>query len=162
MIENEVKYVLKLDTKIPRLKPSHILQGYDRRGARVRMQDDKFTFNYKWKNGDSVEEFEKKITKDEFDRCYENCVDRLEKARYTTKDESGNTWDIDFFYSGKERYFVMAECELVDPHAMGPEKILPMIEPFLEYIVPREDGSEFSSRKLSDPEYARQMLEEIK
>ena len=162
MIENEVKYVLQLNTRIKKLKSTHIRQGYDKNGARVRQQDSKYTFNYKWKNGISVEEFEKKITKNEFVRCYENCVDKLEKTRYTIHDEWQNTWDIDFFYSDKELYFVMAECELVDPHAMGPEKIIPILEPFVVYVVPREDGSNFSSRKLSDPEYAMKLLAEIK
>lgn len=161
MIENEVKYVLSLDCLVPKLKAQHILQGYDKKGARVRKQNGKCTFNYKWRNGDMIEEFEMKISEEEFNRCFVNCVETLEKARYTTKDKQGNTWDIDFFYSGGNRYFAMAECELKDPHAENPSTILPFIKECCIYEVPHKDSSLFSSRKLSDVEYAKQMLKEI-
>lgn len=164
MIENEVKYVLQPDT-IKRIKlknPTHILQGYDKNGARVRKQDEKYTFNYKWKNGSTVDEFEMKISKEEFERCYEKCIDKLEKVRYTTKDRHGNTWDIDFFFEGTNEYFAMAECEMKDPYANAPEKVLYMLEPFVIYSVPKEDTSKFSSRKLSDVNYANKILGEIK
>ena len=164
MIENEVKYVLQLDAdrEMCLNNKTHIMQGYDKNGARVRKQDNKFTFNYKWKIGNAIEEFEMKISKEEFEHCYENCIDKLEKVRYSINDKHGNIWDIDFFVEGIYIYFVMAECEMKDPYATEPEEILPMLEPVVIYSVPRKDTSKFSSRKLSDVDYAKKILGEIR
>lgn len=163
MIENEVKYVLSLDSNIEdNIKKSIIKQGYDKNGARVRDQNGICTFNYKMKNGDFIEEFEMQITREEFERCYEFCSNNLEKTRYTIKDEYSNTWDIDFFNSNDEIYFVMAECEMIDPHKEYPDKLIPFVEKNCIYQVPRADSRKFSSRKLSDVGYAKKILEELK
>ena len=162
MIENEVKYILDLNCSFDDAKKSIIYQGYDKNGARVRNQNGKYTFNYKMKNQDFIEEFEMNITQEEFDRCYEYCVEKLKKIRFTIKDEYLNTWDIDFFYSREELYFAMAECEMNDPYKQYPDKILPIVEENCLYAVPRSETRKFSSRKLSDVEYAKKMLESIK
>ena len=162
MIENEVKYVLNLDCPIDNAKRSIIYQGYDSNGARVRNQDEKYTFNYKMKNETFIEEFEIIISKEEFDRCYEHCVVKLKKIRFTIKDEFSNTWDIDFFYSGDECYFAMAECEMSNPYKQYPDKILPIVEEYCLYAVPRDDTRKFSSRKISDVDYAKKMMKDIK
>lgn len=163
MIENEVKYVLSLDC--PELygeKKKIIQQGYDNNGARLRKENNTYSFNYKMKVDDFIEEFEMDISKEEFERGYTHCVNKLTKTRYTVKDEYKNTWDIDFFYSGDKLYFAMAECEMADPTQEYPEKVIPIIEQYCIFRVPRTETRKFSSKKLSDVEYAKKMLETIK
>lgn len=165
MIENEVKYVLSLDADkslLTKFKKIQIHQGYDKNGARLRKQGKKHFFNYKLKTPDGIEEFEMKISREEFNRCYPVCVEKLEKVRYTTVDEYDNTWDIDFFYSDGRLYFVMAECEIVDPTAEAPKKLLPFVEKYVIHSVSRERSSDFSSRKMSDVNYASKKMIEIK
>jgi len=165
MIENEVKYILNLDADASLLKDfkkMQIQQGYVKNGARLRKQGKRHFFNYKLKTPDGIEEFEMKISEEEFNRCYAVCVEKLEKVRYTTKDEYRNTWDIDFFYNNGHRYLVMAECEMVDPTAEAPEKLLTFVGQNVIYCVPRDRTSEFSSRKMSDVNYADAKMREMK
>lgn len=163
MIENEAKYVLNVNCKIDdAMAGTTIMQGYDKNGARVRNQDGIYTFNYKMKAGDYIEEFEMKISKEEFDRCYSTFSNTLEKTRYTIKDDFSNTWDIDFFKSDNEIYFVMAECEMSDPTTDYPTVMLPFVENNLLYTVPRADSRKFSSRKLTDVNYAKNILSTLK
>lgn len=164
MIENEVKYILNLDADTNLLKDFkkiQIQQGYDKNGVRLRKQGKRYFFNYKLKTPDGIEEFEMKISKEEFNRCYAVCVEKLEKVRYTKVDDNGNTWDIDFFYNNGHRYLVMAECEMANPIAEAPEKLLTFVEKYVIFRVPRDRTSEFSSRKMSDLNYADSKMREI-
>ena len=162
MIENELKYVLSLEAYAKFVKSSfdrsRIIQVYDSRGARFRNQNGFYTFNYKLVQNDVVEEFEMEISKEEFERCYSVCSNRLEKERYTIKDLYGNTWDIDFFFDNGSLYFAMAECEMVDAYATKPEEILHLVRQHIIYEVPKNRYFDFTSSKLSDVLYAKNQL----
>lgn len=168
MIENEVKYVLTLrsyeeaNNRFPSQIRSSLLQGYDSRGARFRKQENqhgaKYTFNYKFKSGDVAEEFEMAISEEEFSRCYPHCVSTLEKTRFTLLDPYRNAWDIDFFLSNESVYFAMAECELSDEYKKTPETLLPFVANNLVYSIPREEFYDYTSYKISNAEYAANLL----
>jgi len=163
MIENELKYVLSPESytmfvHTNSLNGSRIVQGYDNRGARFRNQDGFYTFNYKLVQNDVIEEFEMEISKEEFERCYPVCSNRLEKERYTSKDKYGNTWDIDFFFDQGSIYFAMAECEMLDSKADKPEEILDLLKSHIVYDVPKNRYYDFTSSRLSDVAYARNLL----
>jgi CYTH domain-containing protein len=166
MIENEVKYVLSLNSFdhtsiINNSKILEIKQGYDKNGARFRKQNNEYFFNYKTITKAGVDEFELKISKEEFDRCFDTCIEKLHKKRYTLKDHFGNTWDIDFFLNDDKLYFAMAECEMLNENQEFPEKIIDFVDNFCVYIVPRKHTKKYSSRKLSNVEYAKTVFEKI-
>lgn len=167
MIENEIKYVLSLDSidhinflgDTTRLE---IQQGYDKNGVRFRKQNNDYFFNYKMVTEIGIDEFEMKITQEEFDRCYKLCVEKLHKIRYTVRDEWNNTWDIDFMYNDNELYFALAECELHNPTDLVPEKMIDFVKNFCIYEVPRSETKNYSSRKLISIKYATNKLSKIK
>jgi hypothetical protein len=166
MIENEVKYILSLDSftninMVNEAKYLEIQQGYDKNGARFRKQNDEYFFNYKTITSNGVDEFELKISKEEFDRCYETCVEKLHKIRYTVKDTFFNTWDIDFFFANDKLYFAMAECEMHDETQEFPTQKIEFVEKFCIYSVPRNKTKKYSSKKLSNVDYATEVLEKI-
>jgi hypothetical protein len=174
MIENELKYVLDprscehiLELPTNSIKIS-INQGYDARGARFRKEvnskkrgkkyDEFFSFNYKFQVGDIIEEFEKAISEQEFNRCYPHCVTKIEKERFIIVDENKSEWSIDFFKTEGRVYFAMAECELHNETSVEPETILPFVEKYLIYTVPRDEFYAYSSFKVSDVQYAENQL----
>lgn len=167
MIENEIKYVLSLESidyiellgETTRLE---IQQGYDKNGVRFRKQNNDYFFNYKMVTEIGIDEFEMKITQEEFNRCYKHCVVKLHKIRYTVQDEWNNTWDIDFMYNNDVLYFALAECELHKPTDLFPEKILDFVKKYCIYEVPRNETKQFTSKKLIDTEYATKKLNKIK
>jgi CYTH domain-containing protein len=168
MIENEIKYILSFDSvnhvyKLNGSKCFELYQGYDKNGARFRKQNNEYFFNYKLLTKDGIEEFECSITEQEFNRCYDICIEKIHKIRYTIVDEYLNTWDIDFFYdSNNNLYFCMAECELLDEKAIEPEKILSFVNDFLVYQVPRNETKMFTSRKISDIDYAQKLTKLVR
>jgi len=163
MIENERKYVLALksyaevEKYLQDVVAESIMQGYVK-GARFRKQNDYYTFNFKLKHSEGVEEFEKQISRDEFYRCFKLCDRKLKKTRYTLVDTYGNTWDIDFFFYGSDLYFAMAECEMSDAAKEKPEELIPFVKDFCIFEVPRSQYSKYTSAKLTDVEYARKLL----
>lgn len=96
-------------------------------------------------------EIEKKISEADFRELADGAVGWLNKVRYIVEG-----WDVDFFKDGQETYFVMAEFEMPDG-AVAPAKLPDFIADNLIYLVPRED-CRFSSKKLSDIEYAKRLL----
>lgn len=170
MIENELKYVLiysnaleqALEEKATSIK--HIRQGYETQGARFRSQVTdgvpSYTFSYKVKLKDVVEEFEMSITEQEFTRCYTTCNKKLHKTRYSFYDKFKNLWDVDIFLNGSEVYFAMAECEMPEEEKHSPEELPEVIATALLFAVPR-GNTDFTSKKLSDVEYASKRLKEL-
>lgn len=167
MIENEIKYVLALESidqleLLGETNRLEIQQGYDKNGVRFRKQNDEYFFNYKLKTEIGIDEFEMPITKEEFDRCYKICLEKLHKIRYTIKDEWNNTWDIDFMYNNNELYFALAECELADANELEPKELINFVKKYCLYAVPRSETKQFTSKKLIDTKYANNKLAKIK
>lgn len=159
MIENEIKYVLRLDAIKDLKGPSiHIAQGYLPGGARLRRVERKtkstfyFTYKVSLPNGE-VEEFEQKITKDEFNRCFGTVSEKLTKQRFTFE-HAGATWDIDIFLEDNIPYFCMAECEMPSGWQF-PKSVPNVVAKHLLFAVDRTNSKNFSSKKLSDSKYAR-------
>lgn len=169
MIENEVKFVLTptLDLSVvpkKKVQRKEIAQGYLSSQARVRKSVEnsktiyRFTYKIALPTGE-LEEFEMEIDKKAFDRCYSIATNKLEKIRFTWEEDGAN-WDLDFFKDDTGFYFCMAECEM--PSGWLEPKSLPkLISDNLILAVPREKSSDFSSKKISDSNYARRLLTEI-
>jgi CYTH domain-containing protein len=101
-----------------------------------------------------VIEVEKKISERDYLEMSVKASGWLAKFRYVIGD-----WEVDFFKNGEETYFVMAEIELPDG-VEKPSKIPHFISKSLLYAVPAED-CRFSSKKLSDVKYAREILAKV-
>jgi CYTH domain-containing protein len=166
VIENEIKYVLRPDcfsdvsTALEGFaKP--IRQGYLPGNGRIRMVDDHIlTFTYKLAADNTIYEIEKKITLSEFAQLWPHTTNRLRKTRFSQKIENVQ-WDIDFFRNEDDSiYFAMAEAEMPE-HMEQPPYLHPVIEPYLLYAVPREHSSSFTSKLISNPEYAKKTMESL-
>lgn len=168
MIENELKYVLEHSVVDDLTGPHKFLaQGYLGPGGNARLRHtregktDLYEFVYKFRlpNGE-MEEFEKTITKEEFNRCFPLSENRLIKQRHTFED-NGVKWDLDVFLDAERRvYFCMAECEMPSGQKK-PQRLPSIIEDHLLYAVPREATKEYSSKTLSDIEVAKSLLRQI-
>jgi CYTH domain-containing protein len=167
LIENEVKFVLHLDSKAAVEnacgKPSMVLQGYLPGKGRIRRKTREnskafphYTFNYKIPLNGTVFELEKEITRHEFDTLWELTETRLVKYRYTTK-IGVVQWDIDYFVAGAAINFALAEAEMPED-MIEPDKIPKFLRDQIIYAVPRDKTDAFSSRKLACPSYRDQRL----
>lgn len=139
-------------------KKYDIEQSYIGRGARIRIQKKdnkaKYLFTFKQIVESEVVEIEKKISKLDYDLLHKESTNVVYKTRYKVGD-----WDVDFFKHEGENYFVMAEIEL--PRGQKEPNFIPkFIEDNLIYVVEVTD-QRFSSKKLSNVEYAKVLLEEI-
>ena len=168
MIENELKYLLNQDVSEKYLEqycgfPAMICQGYLPGKGRLRSKTTEsgssFYFTYKLPVEETVFEIEKKISINEFETMWEYTSRRLMKLRYLYMD-SDVQWDIDIFLQNETRYFVMAEAEMPE-QMIAPSSIPKFLEDIMLYPVPRSRFREFTSGKLSNPEYAAQMLTTI-
>lgn len=167
MIENERKIVLSLsdglEKKMYKMADCilFIEQGYLVRNKgltlRIRKQRDedkiKYIFTMKKKVGKKVIEIETKISEKDYKILSGEASGWVEKTRYVVGD-----WEVDFFKK-INTYFVMAEIEL-DEDVEEPEYLPHFIEENMIYKVPRDDYR-FSSKKLSNIEYAKKILEKI-
>ena len=68
-------------------------------------------------------------------------------------------WEIDYFKTKKETYFIMAEIEML-PEMEEPDVIPNFISDNLVYKVAKND-TRFSSRKLSNVDYANKLIKQI-
>lgn len=169
MIENELKYVLRTDTSPRFLEkycglPAVINQGYLPGKARIRSKgtpkNTTYYFTYKLAVDDVIFEIEKKITHHEFKTLWPHTDRRLIKLRYLKMDGDVQ-WDIDLFLTSlNEQYFAMAEAEM--PETMkAPPRIPGFLREVMLYEVPRERSKEFTSSRVSNPEYAQTLLDAI-
>ena len=178
MIENELKYVLSLDSKDAVHKvlgePLLVKQGYLPGKARIRSKvkgrgqgsailSPKFFFTYKLpvetEAGEVVFEIEKEITKHEFETLWPHTEARLVKLRYTTM-EGPVQWDIDYFLAGAAIYFAMAEAEMPED-MLEPPSIPAWLQGAITYPVPRAETRKFTSNKVADEAYANKLLSGI-
>lgn len=168
--ENELKYVLKLDSEAQFeaiAKPLHIWQGYPcaLRGMTVRVRkifdgsDTSFVFTYKNNTGIRVIEIEQEIDERDYNDLWGQSLVRFEKVRYKYATPYKG-WEVDFFkdHDGKT-YFAMAECEMPEGQT-APDKFPTLVKNNLVFAVPSLD-ERFSSKLLADPRYAKKLLEEI-
>jgi len=166
-IEFEKKYVLSLNTnpnlfsKDKSFTRKEIYQGYLKDGGRLRSIEGHgliFTYKHTLNNG-SVVELEFMIDEEDYDMLWAETENKLYKVRYSAIFGS-ETWDVDFFYrfhNCDQLYFVMAECEM---HGITKPEFMPKAVKDNIIFKPK-DNSEYSSKKLSDPNYAKKKLKEI-
>lgn len=160
-IENEKKFVLNLPepkaTKIAD-KVYEIEQGYihsdNRTTIRIRKKNDDRIFTFKQRIDNQIIEIEKKISVVDYKELAKEAVSWVKKTRYIV-----DGWEIDYFKTKKETYFIMAEIEM-SPEMEEPEAIPKFISDNLVYTVAKND-TRFSSRKLSNVDYANKLIKQI-
>lgn len=162
MIENERKFVLRLDTDETHFAAlaggAVIEQAYlvanKNQSLRVRKtcasQKIAYSLTFKQTVDKKTVEVETDISAADYILLRKKAVAVLHKVRYAV-----GGWDIDFFKSGGETYFVQAEFEMPDGQKK-PATVPKLITDRLVHAVKRGDGR-FSSRKLSDVKYARRL-----
>jgi len=162
-IENELKYVLKLDLPENSFlydSKSILKQYYLYNNVRLRHSnlDNSYIFCFKQPYKDNYLEIETKIDKSDFDILSSTASVSLSKIRYTIN--YGNLkWEIDFFKKKNETYFVMAEHEM--PEEQDTPKFIPdLITANQIFAVPKDD-KRFSSKKLADVYYARNLYKSL-
>lgn len=165
-IENEKKYIMNFHCESivsnNSTKKTNIEQGYlvrkDGLTVRIRKSTDKYDTHYcftlKQRVDNKIVEIENEISKKDFNLLATKASAWVQKDRYYL---DGN-WVVDFFRN-KELYFVMAEIEMPED-VEEPDFIHPIVAQNLIYAVKKED-SRFSSKKLSDMEYAKKLLKEV-
>ena len=169
-VENERKFVLKmvsgLENEMRRAahKVYLIEQGYlvNNKGltVRIRRQQSRkkawHVMTVKTRVSDErIIEIEKKISEMDYREMVPHAGGWVHKIRYVIGD-----WEVDFFKNVRETYFVMAEIEMPDG-VDSPESIPDFVADHLLFTVPRDD-CRFSSKKISDVDYAQKLLEEVK
>ncbi len=172
MIENEIKFVCHSYEKLEQFLTAKygwmdIRQGYLTPNNRIReitYQNGQMEWVYSFKqrlpNGKNIEIPVEELNKNDFNELWEFSTERLYKRRSSIFISNEFRWDIDFprWKSGK-KYFAMAEVEM--PAEMeNPPSILPDIEDYIVYEVPRSDNR-FSARKLSSEKHAKAMADEL-
>ncbi len=160
MVENEVKYILKID-------PSFDVTGWDAiaieqhylpNSVRIRrssfMQDSTFTINHKSLQYDiDVQVFN--LLKQQ------QSLAQVKKTRFT-KQFGDELWAIDLLATGPAwtSYFVIAECEMPE-NRIAPLAIPLQVTNNLLFSVPREETTLYSNYRLADVGYARAIYESI-
>lgn len=119
------------------------------------------TFTYKRLIGDRLLEEEKKATREDYDLARTAAVSSLFKHRFKFPVSRSHHWDVDFLMTGRpdeggKIYFALAEIETPE----GADwKMLPLLEPYVELVVPREHNHMFTNAKLTGVGYAAQVLD---
>jgi CYTH domain-containing protein len=163
-IENELKYILPLDfdaTTLSGWEKHGIRQAYLNDGPRIRQINADHIFTYKkWiAQVKELVEIETAISQDDFELLWSQRVQSLEKTRYE-KHIGAAEWVVDFLHDPSGRNFVvMAEVEL-PRYVLQPDMIPDEIATRILYSVPAGDNR-FTNKKLSDPDYAAKMYEEL-
>ena len=176
--ENEIKYVMYLDSE-KEIENSHkfdkffLHQGYlaFSKGMTLRLRscqkmiknnfqgEIKRKLCYKQKVNNRVVEIEKKIDKRDFDDLWINCLNKVQKYRYSIKINK-YLWEIDFFKNHhNETYFAMAECEMPENH-IEPEFIPDIISKHILYVVPK-DSDDYSTKRLACNSHAKKVYKKL-
>jgi CYTH domain-containing protein len=170
-IENEKKYVLRLETPEKKFHDAadlieDIEQLYlvvsKRRSLRIRKTlayknkwcEFRYTLTFKQDVGKKTVEIETKLDQDDYRLLSRSAELKLRKWRYRLGD-----WEVDFFKSDNQTYFVQAEIEM-PVGQKKPNVIHPLVQENLVYAVKRGDGR-FSSKKLGDFNYARRIMDHL-
>jgi CYTH domain-containing protein len=169
MVENEVKYILKLYSSLDTTgwDPIAIEQHYLPNSVRIRrssfMQDSTFTINHKSLRSDGAyNELEYDIDVQVFSLLkQQQSLASVKKSRFT-KQFGDELWAIDLLAAGPAWtiYFVIAECEMPE-NRIVPLTIPPQVTDNLLFAVPREETTLFSNYRLADVGYARAIYESI-
>lgn len=163
MIENELKYVIALESEttvdMQCVRRYEIDQGYLPGNGRIRklvgpssITNVEFVYKIPLSPGVAFE-IDKEITHEEFELLWPHTERRLQKRRYKYTDSIRFTavfWDIDYFLLDGKPVFAMAEAELAEGEDK-PERILPFLQPHVIYEIPREEIEKFSSSRLTSP-----------
>jgi CYTH domain-containing protein len=174
-IENEFKFVLSDDAgalrrslrRMPRVTMQRIDQGYLTKGVRIRRTEDlrtseiAFDLTFKRKVGRHVVEIPAEISELDFTRLWRTREAELEKTRFKFLDRK-LLWDVDYFGSPKDPYFVMAESEMPD-HLWNVTEVPEPSDALADYVlhvVGKDHG--FSSRRLCSRKYAARLMEDLK
>lgn len=180
--ENERKYVLSFDCEREVCQKARkiyeIKQGYlDSRSSmttRIRRQRNiendackaKHYYTHKQKVNGRLIEIETKIDERDFNDLWTTTINKLTKIRYNLLFEHDcveYNWEIDFFKKetefGNPYYIVVAEHEMEEGRS-SPDWMPPMISRYLVHEVSPWDDR-FSSRRLADENYAKQILKSI-
>ncbi len=167
-IENEIKYVLKIDCE-PTIAHAcniklDIWQGYVFSNSsmtfRVRKSTNgEITYHSTFKlKGKQTTEIETVISQRDFNSLWQDSKNKLNKIRYK-KMIREEEWSIDFFKSENSVYFVLAEVEMSE-ESTEPSYMPNFVKENILFQVPLTDNR-FSSKKLSRPKYANKLYKEI-
>lgn len=169
MVENEVKFLLKLDSKFDTLgwDVLAIEQHYLPNDVRIRRrsfgQDSEFTINTKSLRDDYAHnELEYTISADVFALLRDQqSMAQLKKTRFSHQIED-EVWSIDLLASDPhwKTYFILAECEMPE-HRISPRHIPIQVSANLLYSVPRNLTSDYSNYRLSNINYATYLYQRI-
>jgi CYTH domain-containing protein len=169
MVENEVKYILKLHSSFDTTGWDAIAieQHYLPNSVRIRrssfMQDSSFTINLKSLRADSAyNELEYDIDVQVFNLLkQQQSLASVKKTRFT-KQFGDELWAIDLLAIDPAwtTYFVLAECEMPE-NRIAPLAIPPQVTDNLLFAVPREETSLYSNYRLADVGYARAIYESV-
>jgi len=182
MVENEVKYILKIDASFDTTSWDAIAieQHYLPNSVRIRrssfMQDSTFTINYKsfiqdstftichktLRSDNSYNELEYDIDVQVFNLLKrQQSLASIKKTRFT-RQFGDELWAVDLLATGPTwtTYFVIAECEMPE-NRIAPLSIPTQITNNLLFAVPREETTLYSNYRLADLGYARAIYESI-
>ena len=169
MVENEVKYILKIDASFDTTGWDAIAieQHYLPDSVRIRrssfMQDSTFTICHKSIRADnSYDELEYDIDVQVFNLLKrQQSLASIKKTRFS-KLFGDELWAIDLLATDANwtTYFVLAECEMPE-HRITPLHIPTQIIDNLLFAVPREETSLYSNYRLTDVGYAAAIYESI-
>lgn len=180
-IELEYKYILKnnpsfekdiilfLDRHMISHYINHIKQYYLKGGGRVRSstiiyehkiysQVHEFTYKDFIGVGEGNIEFNQYITEDEFNQCLAVSNTSLDKSRYIINVD-GYKWEIDIFKDEGLSYFNLMEVEVSHGEDPSIDNLPSIIKDNI--ILKTLDDYRFTSKKLADKEYAKNLYIEL-
>jgi hypothetical protein len=121
------------------------------------------TFTFKQAIGGRLLELEMDVSEEDYGMARAAAVSSLFKHRFRRGGRDGHVWDLDFLFTARPEeggsiYFAMAEVETEE----GADWSIPsFLAPYVALVVPREHGGQFTNARLSDPAYARHVLETV-
>lgn len=163
-VENERKFVLPPTFDAGRLDDwarADIRQAYLDDGPRIRQIGGEYLFTYKkWvPQARELVEIETSISRDDFELLWPLRVEAVQKTRYV-KNIGDHEWVVDFLHDDDgATYFVLAEVEMPRFQA-APDVIPDEIRDHILHAVDADDNR-FTNKKLSDRDYARDMLAKV-
>lgn len=113
---------------------------------------------FKLKDADRTIEVETELDDRDGNDLWTRCYWTLIKNRYIFE-EDGIKWEVDFFKSGEDVYFILAEAELPE-NAPRPKSMPDFLKNHLMYEVPLTDDR-FSNKRLGHVGYAEKMYKEL-
>jgi CYTH domain-containing protein len=106
--------------------------------------------------GQECIEIETAVSEDDFRKLWLVGFGRVNKMRYLYQG-----WEVDFFKDKKKvTYLAVAEIEL-PPNKEWPDSVPKLVQDNIIYTVPIDD-KRFSNKKLSNMDYTRALLAEVK